>query len=241
MRLKRVNGGMTRGLLFSDQFRMSSSSMEGPGGQQKQPKPLRREASTIWASSNGHRPVVAGRCRMLWLLFLYLAARGLLLSAPLFYAPGSLVISSFTHDILKLVVRLGVVYGMGVASTSIVPAVLIIHHFDKYRATALAIVSGSVGHLRHDDPIAKAGKLRRQRDHRVPQLTNARRADISNALNETPSTIDGLESKQPGSGRGDHSSNAGATDTPCMATQPRRRANMALKHRVSRLWYMHGR
>ncbi|KAL3206693.1 hypothetical protein MRX96_039983 [Rhipicephalus microplus] len=34
---------------------------------------------------------------------------------------------------------------MGVASTSIVPAVLIIHHFDKYRATALAIVSGSVG------------------------------------------------------------------------------------------------
>ncbi|XP_075732956.1 uncharacterized protein LOC142775443 [Rhipicephalus microplus] len=28
MRLKRVNGGMTRGLLFSDQFRMSSSSME---------------------------------------------------------------------------------------------------------------------------------------------------------------------------------------------------------------------
>ncbi|KAL3206692.1 hypothetical protein MRX96_039982 [Rhipicephalus microplus] len=53
----------------------------GPGGQQKQPKPLRREASTIWASSNGHRPVVAGRCRMLWLLFLYLAARGLLLSA----------------------------------------------------------------------------------------------------------------------------------------------------------------
>lgn len=67
-----------------------------------------------------------------------------LLILAAFLCSGSLVISSFTHDILELVVLLGVVYGMGVASTSIVPTVLIVHHFEKYRATALALVSGSV-------------------------------------------------------------------------------------------------
>lgn len=69
--------------------------------------------------------------------------RALLILAAVLCA-GSLVVSSFTHDILELVVLLGVVYGMGVASTSIVPTVLMVHHFDKYRATALALVSGSV-------------------------------------------------------------------------------------------------
>ncbi|XP_070385122.1 uncharacterized protein [Dermacentor albipictus] len=69
--------------------------------------------------------------------------RSLLILAAVLCA-GSLVVSSFTHDILQLVILLGVVYGMGVASTSIVPTVLMVHHFNKYRATALAIVSGSV-------------------------------------------------------------------------------------------------
>lgn len=170
--------------------------------------------------------------------------RALMILAAILCA-GSLVISSFTHDILKLVVLLGVVYGMGVASTSIVPTVLIIHHFDKYRATALAIVSGSVDISGMMTPslvqffIEKYGFsgcllllgglsfnlfiaciFLKRPESRADNVTiespadKRTQGDISNALNETPSTIDGLESKQPGSGRGDHSSNAGATDTP---------------------------
>lgn len=73
----------------------------------------------------------------------WLSERFLLIVAAIL-CTGSLFMSSFTHDILELVVLLGICYGMGVASTSIVPTVLMVHHFDKYRATALALISGSV-------------------------------------------------------------------------------------------------
>lgn len=73
----------------------------------------------------------------------WLSERFLLIVAAIL-CTGSLVMSSFTNDILELVVLLGIFYGMGVASTSIVPTVLMVHHFDKYRATALALISGSV-------------------------------------------------------------------------------------------------
>lgn len=73
----------------------------------------------------------------------WLSERFLLIVAAIL-CTGSLFMSSFTHDILELVVLLGIFYGLGVAATSIVPTVLMVNHFDKYRATALALISGSV-------------------------------------------------------------------------------------------------
>lgn len=57
---------------------------------------------------------------------------------------GSLIVVSFANNVLLLVIFLGIAYGLGVASTSIIPTVLVIQHFTRYRATALGIVSGSI-------------------------------------------------------------------------------------------------
>ncbi|CAN7990082.1 unnamed protein product, partial [Ixodes pacificus] len=73
----------------------------------------------------------------------WLTERSLLFVAAALCAV-SLAISSFVHDIVTLVLFLGIVYGLGVASTSIVPTILLLQHFGKYRATALALISGSV-------------------------------------------------------------------------------------------------
>lgn len=192
MRLKRANGGMTRGLLVSDLFRMSGSSMEPLAASRSSRSSIeertrsghpRVDSARSWlaaAACSGYSfftwlPVVCSavlyagymdqypdvaRRDASWPFTIMLVVinvggilyavslewfteRALLILAAILCA-GSLVVSSFTHDILELVVLLGVVYGMGVASTSIVPTVLMVYHFDKYRATALAIVSGSV-------------------------------------------------------------------------------------------------
>ncbi|KAL1436436.1 hypothetical protein MTO96_049670 [Rhipicephalus appendiculatus] len=320
MRLKRANGGMTRGLFVSDLFRMSGSSMEALAAsrssrssiEERRPRSRHPRVDTArsWlaaAACSGYSfftwlPVVCSavlyagymdqypdvaRRDASWPFTIMLVVinvggilyavslewfteRALLILAAILCA-GSLVVSSFTHEILELVVLLGVVYGMGVASTSIVPTVLMVHHFDKYRATALAIVSGSVDVSGMMTPslvqlfIDKYGFsgcllllggltlnlfiacIFLKRPEECADKTTGEVAadehmegDTAKALNETTSTTGGLEPKQPGSGRGDHSPKAGRHGHACMATKPGRRANVAPKHRVPRHGYMRG-
>ncbi|KAH6946824.1 hypothetical protein HPB50_015406 [Hyalomma asiaticum] len=134
---------------------------------------------------------------------------------------------------------------MGVASTSIVPTVLMVHHFDKYRATALALVSGSVDVSGMMTPslvqffIDKYGFsgcllllgglsfnlflacifLKRPEKEAGDTTGEApadhcREDDSAKAPNEIAPTAGGLEPKEPGSGRGDHSPGTGGVAIP---------------------------